>query len=340
MSTSNMFATPTPKTIVLTGGAGFIGHHVVEHLVRKTDWNVVIIDKLSYASSGFSKLAEAGLLTHPRVKILTWDLTYPLSVGMQQEIGEDVSYILHIAAESDVNRSIADPVGVIQNNVMSTVNMLEYARTLPDLTMFYMFSTDETHGVPPEGYAFKETDAYHPRNPYAASKAACEMVCMAYENTYKIPMLMSKMVNCIGQRQHVEKYVPKVIKTVLDGDELIVHADPTATIAGSRYYIHARNAADAALFLLRKGVCGESYNICTEDEIDNLTLAKRIAEIIGKPLRYKLTDFHSERAGHDLVYRLDGTKLRELGWTPKVDFDTSLKTVVEWYLEHPRWLSD
>lgn len=327
------------KNILVTGGAGFIGHHTVEHLIRKTNWNVIVIDKLSYASSGLEKLNSAGLVHHDRVKIITWDLICPLSIGLKKEIG-DLNYILHIAAESDVNRSIADPVPFVQNNINSTLNILEYARELPNLEKFYMFSTDETRGVPELGYAFKETDTFHPRNPYSASKAACEMICMAYENTYKIPILISEMVNCIGERQHVEKFVPKVIKTLLEGGELIIHADPTGTIPGSRYYIHARNTADAVLFLLENGQLGESYNICTKDELDNLVMAQRIAAIVGKPLYYKLVDFHSDRLGHDLIYRLDGTKLHDLGWVPPIDFDKSLKKTVEWYLRNPQWLEE
>lgn len=328
------------KTIIVTGGAGFIGHHTVEHLIRKTNWQIIIIDKLSYASNGLAKLNSANLLSNPRVKLYTWDLCTPLSVGIKQEIGQNVAYILHIAAESDVNRSIADPVPFVQNNINSTLNILEYARELPSLEKFYMFSTDETRGIPEGDYAFKETDSYSPRNPYSASKAACEMLCLAYANTYRIPVLISEMVNAIGERQHVEKYVPKVIKTLLDDEELIVHADPTATIPGSRYYIHARNTADAVLFLLKHGQIDESYNICTNDEIDNLTMAQKIAEIVGKPLKYKLVNFHEERRGHDLVYRLDGTKLKNLGWKPPVNFEESLRKTVQWYLENQEWLKE
>lgn len=324
--------------ILCTGGAGFIGHHVVEHIVKNTDWNVIIIDKLSYASNGLNKLRSAQLTEHPRVNILTWDLLLPLSEGIIQEIGPKVDYILHIAAESDVNRSIADPVPFIHNNIMSTLTILEYARQLPNLKKFYMFSTDETRGIPTGSYAFKETDSFNPRNPYSASKTACEMICLSYQNTYKVPVLISEMVNVIGERQHVEKYVPKVIKTILNDEELIIHADSTATIPGSRYYIHARNAADAVLFLLKNGSIGESYNICTKDEIDNLTMAQKIASIIGIPLRYKLVDFHSDRAGHDLVYRLDGTKLVNLGWNPPLDFNKSLEKTVKWYLNNKEWL--
>lgn len=328
------------KNIIITGGAGFIGHHTVEHLIRKTDWNIIIIDKLSYASNGLNKLKSANLLDNSRIKMFTWDLNIPLSIGIKQEIGQDINYILHIAAESDVNRSIADPVPFVQNNINSTLYMLEYAKELPNLEKFYMFSTDETRGVPEGNYAFTETDSFNPRNPYSASKAACEMLCMAYANTYKIPVMISEMVNAIGERQHVEKFVPKVIKTLLDDDELIVHADPTGTIPGSRYYIHARNTADAILFLLDNGSINESYNICTFDEIDNLSMALKIADIVGKPLKYKLVDFHSERAGHDLIYRLDGTKLRNLGWKPPVNFEESLYKTVTWYLKHTEWLEE
>ena len=328
------------KNIIITGGAGFIGHHTVEHLIRKTDWNIIIIDKLSYASNGLNKLKSANLLDNSRIKMFTWDLNIPLSIGIKQEIGQDINYILHIAAESDVNRSIAEPVPFVQNNINSTLYMLEYAKELPNLEKFYMFSTDETRGVPEDNYAFKETDSFNPRNPYSASKAACEMLCMAYANTYKIPVMISEMVNAIGERQHVEKFVPKVIKTLLDDDELIVHADPTGTIPGSRYYIHARNTADAILFLLDNGSINESYNICTFDEIDNLSMALKIADIVGKPLKYKLVDFHSERAGHDLIYRLDGTKLRNLGWKPPVNFEESLYKTVTWYLKHTEWLEE
>jgi dTDP-D-glucose 4,6-dehydratase len=203
-----------------------------------------------------------------------------------------------------------------------------------------MFSTDETRGVPEGDYAFKETDTFNPRNPYAASKAACEMISLSYANTYKIPVMISEMVNAIGERQHVEKYVPKVIKTLLDDEELIIHADPTATIPGSRYYIHARNTADAVLFLLENGEIGDSYNICTFDEIDNLTMASKIADIVGKPLKYKLVDFHSNRLGHDLIYRLDGTKLRNLGWQPPINFEKSLVKTVKWYLKNQEWLNE
>ncbi len=326
------------KNIIVTGGAGFIGHHTIEHLLRKTNWNIIIIDKLTYATNGLCKLRSANLVGNKRVTLFTWDLNAPLSIGLKQEFGQDIHYILHIAAESDVNRSIADPVPFIQNNINSTLNILEYARELPKLEKFYMFSTDETRGVPEDNYAFKETDTFNPRNPYSASKAACEMICLAYANTYKIPIMISEMVNAIGERQHVEKYVPKVIKTLLDDDELIIHADPTATIPGSRYYIHARNTADAVLFLLENGHVGESYNICTFDEIDNLTMALKIAEIVGKPLKYKLVDFHSDRLGHDLIYRLDGTKLKQLGWQPPINFEESLIKTVKWYMKHQEWL--
>lgn len=328
------------KTIIVTGGAGFIGHHTVEHLMKKTNWNIVIIDKLSYATNGVENLKSAGLLYQERIRLITWDLVQPISDGIKKLIGNDVNYILHIAAESDVNRSISEPVSFIKNNIDSTLVMLEYARTLPALEKFYMFSTDETRGVPEGDYAFKETDSFNPRNPYSASKASCEMICQAYANTYNVPIIISEMVNAFGERQHVEKFVPKIVKTLLNDEELVIHADPTSTIPGSRYYIHARNTADAILFLLNNGQLGESYNICTKNEISNLDLALIIAKIMGKTLKYKLVDFHSDRAGHDLYYRLDGSKLESLGWKAPLDFDTSMKNTIKWYLRNQEWLDN
>lgn len=325
------------KTVIVTGGLGFIGSHFIEHVIRKTNWNIVILDKVSYATNGFHNLRSADLMTNPRIRLFTWDLTMPLSVGIKKEIGQNINYIIHIAAESDVNRSITDPVFCVQNNINSTLQMLEYARELPTLEKFYYFSTDECYGVPEGDYAFKETDKHCPRNPYSASKSACEMICMAYENTYKTPIISSSMNNSFGERQHHEKFIPLCIKSILNDEKIYIHADSTATIPGSRSYIHARNVADAILFILKNGQVGECYNINSRDELDNLDLALKIAQYMGKDLNYELVNFHDERPGHDLVYRLDPSKLMNLGWKQPVDFDKSLEKTIDWYLNNQEW---
>jgi dTDP-glucose 4,6-dehydratase len=327
----------TTFRVLVTGGCGFLGHHLVEHIYRKTNWEIIIIDKLTYASFGFKRLENAKLIPSPRVKLFTWDICSKLTSGMRFELGE-IDVIIHLAADTHVDNSIAEPVEFIENNVMSTVNLLEYARTLPNLKTFLYFSTDEVYGTAPIGTSFSENSPHTPSNPYSASKSCGEMICLAYKNTYNIPLIITNTVNIIGERQHVEKFIPKVIKSVRDNELVEIHAYPDCVNAGSRFYIHARNVSDAVLFILMKGEIGEKYNITEEVEIDNLKLALKISEIMGKELKYKLVNFHQNRPGHDLRYDLNGSKLRTLGWNPPVPFESSLKKVVEWTMANQEWL--
>ena len=204
----------TNKNILVTGGCGFIGHHFVEHIFRKTNWDIFIFDKLSYASYGLDRLRDIGILNSPRIKIFTLDLINPISEGIIKELG-DINYIVHMAAETHIDNSIKKPVEVIHNNVMSTINMLEYGRTCTNLEKFFYFSTDEVYGNAPEGIAYKELDRHNPTNPYSASKSAGEQFCIAYENTYKLPITMVNVMNAFGERQHIEKFIPKCIKYIL-----------------------------------------------------------------------------------------------------------------------------
>lgn len=325
--------------VLITGGAGFIGSHIIEHIIRTTKWEVICIDKLSYASKGWSRLEDSGMIYNPRLKTLTWDLEQPFSNGIRIELGA-IDIIIHMAAETHVDRSISDPVGCIRNNVMSTVHILEYARGLKHLKMFQYFSTDEIYGPAPQGVDYKEWDPHHPTNPYSASKAASEDICIAYQNTYKIPILITNLMNVYGERQHCEKFLPLVIKKVLNGEVVDIHTEPDGKTPGSRFYIHARNVAAAILFILEKGAVGEKYNITGECEVDNLTMAQKIAEVVGKPLKYNLVDFHESRPGHDTRYSLDGSKLFEMGWRLPVTFDKSLEKTVKWTLVHPEWLEE
>lgn len=323
--------------VLITGGCGFLGHHVAEHIHKNTNWEIILIDKLTYASSGFKRLRSAGILDSPRVKLFTWDLCSKLTNGLISEMGE-IDYILHLAADTHVDNSISSPVEFIHNNISSTVNILEYARTLTSLKLFLYFSTDEVYGVAPPGVSYKESDIHKPSNPYSASKSGSEMICLAYANTYKVPVIITNTVNVTGERQHVEKYIPKVIRAVRDDQTIDIHANPNCTLPGSRFYIHARNVAHALLFIIDNGKIGEKYNITEYKEYDNLQIAQMIANIMGKELKYNLVNFHESRPGHDLRYDLDGTKLANLGWKPNVDFETSLRHTVTWTLNNQEWL--
>lgn len=309
----------------------------MEHIFRTQDWRIVVLDKLTYASKGFSRFDSFGIRNHPRLCLFTWDLCQPITDGLRREIGH-VDYIVHMAADTHVDNSILEPVDVIHNNVMSTVHLLEYARTLPTLQRFFYFSTDEVFGSAPPGTAYQEWDRHRPTNPYSASKSAAENICLSYENTYKVPLVIVNVMNAFGERQHVEKFIPKVVRSVLRGDTLSIHADVSCRVPGSRFYIHARNIASAVLFLVEHGVIGDKYNIRGEREMDNLELAQFIADVLQRPLKYNMVNFHESRPGHDLRYCLDGSKLETLGWSPPVTFTESLRKTIEWTVQNPEWL--
>ena len=329
--------------IIITGGCGFIGHHFVEHIYKKTDWDIIIIDKLSYASNGFERLRDTGTINDKRIKLFTSDLILPLSDGLIKEIGTDVDYIVHMAAETHVDNSITDPRLFINNNIQSTVNLLEYARNyLPKLKTFFYFSTDEVFGPALGSTLYKEWDRHKPTNPYSASKSAAEQICISYENTYKTPLMIVNVMNAFGERQHVEKFIPLCIKKILNNETIYIHSYPDKKTSGTRFYIHGRNIAEAVLFLIKNGTVGEKYNISGEKEVSNLEMAQMIAKFMNKEneLKYEMVDFHSNRPGHDLRYGLDGSKLFEMGFKLPLNFEESLRKTVEWTLENSKWLEE
>ena len=329
-----------PKKIVLTGGCGFIGHHFAEYIHKNTDWDIIIIDKLTYASMGLDRLRNNELLYSNRIKVFTIDLCEEISDGIQREIGEDVNYIVHMAAETHVDNSIKEPVRIIKNNVNSTVNLLEWARGLKSLEIFFYFSTDEVFGPALGDTLYKEWDRHRPTNPYSASKSAAENICISYENTYNIPLMIVNVMNAFGERQHVEKFIPLCIKKILSDELIYIHSYPDRITSGTRFYIHAQNIASAVVFLINNGKIGEKYNISGEKEVSNLELAQLIAKYMNRELKYEMVDFHSSRPGHDLRYGLDGTKIYELGWNPKFNFEESLEKTVNWTLKNLEWLNE
>jgi dTDP-glucose 4,6-dehydratase len=324
-------------TIAITGGAGFIGHHFIEHVLKKTDWNIHVLDRLTYASSGFDRLRDIQAFDDKRVRCFTADITQPFGVGLRRELGEP-EYIVHMAAETHVDNSITDPWPFVQANVVGTFRVLEWARTLKNLKRLVHFSTDEVFGPAPDGVQYKEWDRHSPNNPYAATKSASDQMCLAWENTYKVPVFTTTTMNVIGERQHPEKWVPLIVRKTLRGEKITVHASPDLKRSGSRFYIHARNVASALLFLLDRGQPKERYNIVGECEVSNLDMVLHIAKLLGKPALYEMSDWHSDRPGHDLRYALDGTKMREMGWTIPIQFWESLDRVVRWTIDHPEWL--
>jgi len=326
--------------IIITGGAGFIGHHFCEHILKNTDWHIIVLDKLNYASNGFDRLRDINVFDNKRVQILTVDFSQFISEGIIKEFN-DIDYIVHMGAETHVDRSIENPEPFVINNVLGTMHMLNFARKISNLKKFVYFSTDEVFGPAPEGVAYKEWDRYNSSNPYAATKAGAEELCLAYANTYKLPIIITHTMNVFGERQHPEKFIPKIIRNILTNKTTYIHADKTKTKSGSRMWVHARNVSDAILFLLKNKIqMQDKYNIVGEKEVNNLDMALFIAAFLKKDLKYELIDFHSSRPGHDLRYALDGNKIKELGWQLPKTFEESLKKTVEWSLqpENIRWL--
>jgi dTDP-glucose 4,6-dehydratase len=337
------------KTILVTGGAGFIAHHLIDKLLAETDYRIVTLDRLDY-SGNLNRLNEI-VMAHPvqerkRVRVVHHDLKAELNSQIRSHIGK-VDMIAHLAAGSHVDRSITYPMEFVQDNVVGTVNLMDYARNLDNLELFAYFSTDEVFGPAPDGISYKENDRYNSTNPYSASKAAAEEMVVAYENSYGLPAIITHTMNVFGERQHPEKYIPMCIKRVRDNQKITVHSNPEKTKAGSRHYIHARDVADALMFLynydLSKlpttygGAKCQKFNIVGAEEFDNLELAQFIADTQGRPLNYEMVDFHSSRPGHDLRYALDGSKMKDMGWTPQ-PVKKRLAEVINWTLANDRWL--
>lgn len=343
--------------VLITGGAGFIGHHLIHQILQHTNWEIVSLDRLD-TSGTLGRLAEVLELNKgweeqadpviqcsliedwkQRLTVVWHDLKAPINDYTAEKIGK-IDYIFHLAAGSHVDRSIDNPMEFIMDNVVGTCNILDFARNhLSEyLKLFLYFSTDEVFGTAPEGVFYKEDDRYRSGNPYSASKAGAEELCIAYQNTYGMPVIITHTMNVFGTRQHPEKFIPLVIKRVRDGEKVYIHSNAECTKAGSRHYISADDVADAVLFLVKNFKVGEKYNIVGKRETDNLELCQIIADIMDGELIYEMVDFHSARPGHDLRYALCGDKMRELGWEPSKSLNDRLREVVEWTLENKQWL--
>lgn len=331
------------KKLLLTGASGFIGSHFLEHVLINTDWNVTCV--ASWQHMGTPERIERALRENPewksRVKVITHDLQAPFTETTKKRIG-NVDYIVNFAADSHVERSITDPVPFIHNNVKIATTMLELAREVKP-EMFVQISTDEVYGAAPQSVNHKEWSPILPSNPYSASKACQEAIAISYWRTYGVPVVITNTMNNFGETQDPEKYTAKIIKMVSEGESVPVHG--TVDSIGSRYYLHARNHADAVLFILKnlpakkyedsfETVYPDRYNVVGDKEIDNLELAQMVAGMMGKELNYHLVDFHSTRAGHDRRYALDGSKLKDLGWKAPMPLEESMEKYINWTIKN------
>jgi dTDP-glucose 4,6-dehydratase len=339
------------KRVLVTGASGFVGSHVFRHLLVNTDWELVC--PVTFTHKGVQDRIRLNIEDNPeylkRVKLVNVNLASPVSSVTAKEFGR-IDYVLNLASESHVDRSIEEPATFVINNVQLMCYLLDWARSAEHLEKFIHISTDEVYGPAKIGHAHREwKDLHLPSNPYSASKAAQEDICYAYWRTYGVPVIITNTMNIIGEMQDPEKYVPLVVQKVINGETLGIHASVTTGQIGSRYYLHARNQADGLLHILKtvKPVKydGDNSNLPTrfhivgEKELDNLQMAELIADELGLPLKYELVDFHNSRPGHDLRYAIDGSKMAEIGWTPPIPLEESLRKTIRWIYNNQEWLS-
>lgn len=329
--------------MLVTGAGGFLGIHVLDHILFTTNWHVVALD--SFRHKGLTDRLRYSELVHAnpeRITVLQHDLNAPISPILAADIGP-IDAIINAASESHVDRSLDDPVRFVLNNVNLALNMLEYARVAKPRA-FLQVSTDEVYGPVRDGERHKEWSSILPSNPYSASKACQEALCIAYWRSFGVPVMICNAMNLFGEYQDPEKFVPKAIRRILAGEPVDVHT--THGEIGTRCWLHARNYADALCWLIDKwepGKYGDAtrpnrYNIVGEQH-SNEEMALRLYEALNRLPTINYVDYHSRRTGHDLHYGLDGALLASLGWSAPISLDSSLAKTVAWYQANSNWLN-
>jgi len=334
--------TAMERTILITGGAGFIGSHVVRLFVNKyPGYRIVNLDKLTYAGN-LENLKDVEL--KPNYTFVKADITDTGS--LHRLFGEyEFSGVIHLAAESHVDRSITNPMEFIHTNVLGTANLLNAAlESWKDRfsgKVFYHISTDEVFGSLENGGYFTEQTAYDPRSPYSASKAGSDHIVRAYFNTYGLPVLISNCSNNYGPNQFPEKLIPLIINNILNRKSLPVYGKGE----NIRDWLYVEDHAAAMDVIFHRGKKGETYTIGGSNEWKNIDLIRFLCRLMDKKLdrspgdSEKLIRFVKDRAGHDLRYAIDAGKLKkELGWEPSLTFEQGLNRTVDWYLENREWL--
>ncbi|NLT22227.1 MAG: dTDP-glucose 4,6-dehydratase [Syntrophorhabdus sp.] len=314
------------ETILVTGGCGFIGTNFVRHMLERHDYNIVNLDKLTYAGNleNLEDIASDGKYTFVRGDIA--------SMGDVEAVFErSIDIVVNFAAESHVDRSIMDPDAFIRTNVNGTFNLLELARK-KGVGRFVQISTDEVYGSLGDSGAFREDTPLSPNSPYSASKTAADILAMAYFKTYGMPVVITRCSNNYGPYQFPEKLIPLIITNALADKDLPVYGDGLNV----RDWIHVKDHCAAIDLVVHKGEEGNVYNIGASNERTNIGIVELVLDILGKPR--SLIRYVKDRPGHDRRYAIDSGKITErLGYRPSVDFSEGMRGTVEWYVNNRGW---
>ena len=332
------------KTLLITGGAGFIGSHVVRRFVKKyPEYKIINLDKLTYAGN-LANLRD--IENSPNYEFIRADIVdAEVIAGIFHKYRFDG--IIHLAAESHVDRSISNPMEFILTNIVGTVNLLNATRMIWENNLsnklFYYISTDEVYGSLGETGYFFETTAYDPRSPYSASKASSDHLVRAYFHTYKLPIIISNCSNNYGPYQFPEKLIPLSINNIRHNNPIPIYGKGE----NIRDWLYVEDHANAIDLLFHKGRVGETYNIGGNNEWKNIDLIRKLCEIMDQKLgkakgnSAQLITFVKDRAGHDVRYAINAEKIqKELGWNPSLQFEKGIEKTVEWYLANEEWLEN
>ncbi len=313
------------RRILVTGGAGFIGSHFVRRLLREyPEYEVINVDKLTYAGNRDNLRDVEG---DPRYRFVKGDIC---DRQLVDELVSEADAIVSLAAETHVDRSLLGADAFIRTDVHGTYVLLCAARE-HGIERFVYVSTDEVYGEAPEGYSFGETDPLQPRNPYAASKAAADMLCLAFFASYGLPVVVSRGANTLGPCQYPEKMIPLFVTNALRDEPLPLYGDGCQV----RDWLFVEDHCEALDLLLHKGTAGEVYNVAADNYRHNIHVAEAILDLVGKPR--SLIRHVEDRPGHDKRYSLDWSKIRALGWAPRYGFDEALARTVAWYGDNESW---
>ena len=303
------------KSVLITGGSGFLGSNLIEFFVLNTDYKIFSISrrkiKSDYPSERFTSIKH--------------DLLRPLDGDLKAKLSK-VEYIIHLAGSSDVENSARAPAETYKNNVITTINLLEFARlNVNKIKQFLFFSTAEIFGPSEDSRKFKESDRYNPCSLYAASKIAAQEICFTYSKFYDLPLIVTYVMNIYGKSQIKNKFISKMIKMISKEEKVFLHANSGPD---KRNYLHVQDICDSILFLMNNGVAGEKYNIVSEEDTDNLEIATIISKIFDKKLNYELVK-PSEKYEHHTLSLLDGSKLKKMGWKSKIPLESGLRNFIK-----------